>query len=110
VTLALLKGRSNYLCHYHLELAQSNGLFKTREDVRHLGKIQQYAKITQTGDKSGLADVAENAPIWLHVTSTRDNCLGQECPHHSDCFVLKARKEAMEADVVVVNHHLFLLM
>jgi ATP-dependent DNA helicase DinG len=107
VTLALLKGRSNYLCHYHLELAQSNGLFKTREDIRHLGKIQKYAKITQTGDKSGLADVAENAPIWLHVTSTRDNCLGQECPNHSDCFVLKARKEAMEADVVVVNHHLF---
>ena len=107
VTLALLKGRSNYVCHYHLELAQSNGLFKTREDVRHLSKIQQYAKITQTGDKSGLADVAENAPIWMHVTSTRDNCLGQECPRHSDCFVLKARKEAMEADVVVVNHHLF---
>ena len=107
VTLALLKGRSNYVCNYHLELAQSNGLFKTREDVRHLSKIQQYAKISQTGDKSGLADVAENAPIWLHVTSTRDNCLGQECPHHSDCFVLKARKEAMEADVVVVNHHLF---
>ena len=107
VSVALLKGRSNYVCHYHLELAQSNGLFKTREDVKHLAKIVTYAKVTQSGDKSGLADVPENAPIWMHVTSTRDNCLGQECPHHAECFVLKARKEAMEADVVVVNHHLF---
>jgi ATP-dependent DNA helicase DinG len=107
VSVALLKGRSNYVCHYHLSLAQSNGLFKTREDVKHLAKIVNYAKVTQSGDKSGLADVPENAPIWMHVTSTRDNCLGQECPQHNECFVLKARKEAMEADVVVVNHHLF---
>ena len=107
VSVALLKGRSNYVCHYHLALAQSNGLFKTREDVKHLAKIVNYAKVTQSGDKSGLADVPENAPIWMHVTSTRDNCLGQECPQHNECFVLKARKEAMEADVVVVNHHLF---
>lgn len=107
VSVALLKGRSNYVCHYHLELAQSNGLFKTREDVKHLARIVNYAKVTQSGDKSGLADVPETAPIWMNVTSTRDNCLGQECPMHKDCFVLKARKEAMEADIVVVNHHLF---
>ena len=107
VTLALLKGRSNYVCHYHLERTQSDGRFATREDVRHLGKIVKYAKQTQTGDKSGLADVPENAPIWMQVTSTRENCLGQECPQHKECFVLKARKEAMEADIVVVNHHLF---
>ncbi|MBU0688710.1 MAG: ATP-dependent DNA helicase [Gammaproteobacteria bacterium] len=107
VSVALLKGRSNYVCHYHLELAQSNGLFKTREDVKHLAKIVTYAKVTQSGDKSGLADVPENAPIWMNVTSTRDNCLGQDCPQHKECFVLKARKEAMEADIVVVNHHLF---
>jgi len=107
VSVALLKGRSNYVCHYHLELAQSNGLFKTREDVKHLAKIVNYAKVTQNGDKSGLADVPESAPIWMHVTSTRDNCLGQDCPQHKECFVLKARKEAMEADIVVVNHHLF---
>jgi ATP-dependent DNA helicase DinG len=107
VTVALLKGRANYVCHYHLERAQNDGLFKTREDVRHLGRIIKYAKVTQSGDKSGLADVPENAPIWMHVTSTRDNCLGQECPQHKDCFVLKARSEAMKADIVVVNHHLF---
>ena len=107
VSIALLKGRANYVCHYHLERAQSDGRLPTREDVRHLARIVQYAKITQTGDKSGLADVPENAAIWMQVTSTRDNCLGQECPSHKECFVLKARKEAMDADVVVVNHHLF---
>lgn len=107
VTIALLKGRANYVCHHHLELTQSDGRFATREDIRHLGKIAKYAKATQSGDKSGLADVPENAPIWMQVTSTRENCLGQECPQHKECFVLKARKEAMEADIVVVNHHLF---
>jgi ATP-dependent DNA helicase DinG len=107
VTVALLKGRANYVCHYHLERAQSDGRFATREDVRHLGKIAQYAKVTQSGDKSGLNDVPETAPVWAQVTSTRDNCLGQDCPEHKECFVMKARKEALEADVVVVNHHLF---
>ena len=107
VSVALLKGRANYVCHYHLERAHSDGLFKTREDVKHLGKIRHYAKVSASGDKSGLADVPENAPIWMQVTSTRDNCLGQECPQHKECFVLKARADAMKADIVVVNHHLF---
>jgi len=107
VSVALLKGRSNYVCHYHLARTESDGMFKTREDIRHLGKIKSYAKVSESGDKSGLADVPENAPIWMQVTSTRDNCLGQECPNHKDCFVLKARTEAMQADIVVVNHHLF---
>ena len=107
VSVALLKGRANYLCHYHLERALSDGRFATREDIKHLGKIKHYAKVSDSGDKSGLADVPENAPIWMHVTSTRDSCLGQECPNHKECFVLKARSDAMKADIVVVNHHLF---
>ena len=107
VSIALLKGRANYVCHYHLERALNDGRFATREDIRHLGKIKKYAKVSNTGDKSGVADVPENAPIWLQVTSTRDNCLGQECPNHKECFVLHARSEAMKADIVVVNHHLF---
>jgi ATP-dependent DNA helicase DinG len=107
VSIALLKGRSNYVCHYHLERALSDGRFATREDIKHLAKIKKYAKISDSGDKSGVADVPENATIWMQVTSTRDNCLGQECPNHKECFVLKARTEAMKADIVVVNHHLF---
>ncbi|HEY0664790.1 MAG TPA: ATP-dependent DNA helicase [Gallionella sp.] len=107
VSVALLKGRSNYVCHYHLERTEQDGQFKTREDIKHLGKIKKYAQVSDSGDKGGLADVPENASIWSQVTSTRDNCLGQECPYHKECFVLKARSEAMKADIVVVNHHLF---
>ncbi|MGC2047743.1 MAG: ATP-dependent DNA helicase, partial [Gallionella sp.] len=107
VSVALLKGRANYVCHYHLARTESDGMFKTREDIKHLGKIKSYAKVSDSGDKGGLADVPENAPIWMQVTSTRDNCLGQECPNYKECFVLKARSEAMKADIVVVNHHLF---
>lgn len=107
VTIALLKGRSNYVCHYHLARTEQEGRFMRKEDVADLVKVQRYAKTTISGDKAACPGVPENAPIWGHVTSTRDNCLGQDCPSHQDCFVLKARKDAQDADVVVVNHHLF---
>lgn len=107
VTVALLKGRSNYICHYHLEQTREAGRMASREDVIWLAKISAYAKTSKNGDKGQLASVPENAPIWSMVTSNRENCLGQECSYHEECFVLKARKEAMVADVVVVNHHLF---
>jgi ATP-dependent DNA helicase DinG len=107
VTLALLKGRANYVCHHHLERAAAEGRFPSREDARHLPKIVAFSRASATGDRGALADVPENATIWPLVTSTRDNCLGGDCAHHADCFVLKARKAALEADVVVVNHHLF---
>ena len=107
VKIALLKGRANYLCHYHLERTLDEGRFLTREDIVHAQRIGRFAKITRTGDKAECAGVPENSSVWPMVTSTRDNCLGQDCPHHQDCFVLAARRDAMAADVVVVNHHLF---
>ena len=107
VTVALLKGRANYICHYHLERAAREDRLPSRDDVRHLPKIIAFARASERGDRAELADVPEHASIWPLVTSTRDNCLGQNCPHHGDCFVLKARREALDADVVVVNHHLF---
>ncbi|MCW5627204.1 MAG: ATP-dependent DNA helicase, partial [Burkholderiales bacterium] len=79
----------------------------SRTDVGHLGLIASYARTSESGDRSGLGAVPEDAPVWAQVTSTRDNCLGSECPNFRDCFVMKARKQALEADVVVVNHHLF---
>ena len=104
---ALLKGRANYLCHYQLRRASTERFFPSREEVSHLAKIQRFFKITKTGDKAGCSDVPESSPIWGYVTSSRENCLGQECPDHNECFVLAARKAAMDADLVVVNHHLF---
>ncbi|UCD70139.1 MAG: ATP-dependent DNA helicase [Betaproteobacteria bacterium] len=107
VTIALLKGRANYICHHHLERAKNDGRFLSRDDVGHLARIDSYTRASASGDRSGLAEVPEDASIWPLVTSTRENCLGSECPYHSKCFVLEARKQALEADVVVVNHHLF---
>ena len=106
-TLALLKGRSNYICHHHLERAQREGQLPSRDDVRHLARIARFARITSRGDRAELSDVPEGASIWPLVTSTRDNCLGSKCAFFDDCFVMKARREALDADVVVVNHHLF---
>lgn len=107
VSVALLKGRSNYLCHYHLERTLQNGRMTSRDDVGYLREISRFLKMTKTGDKAELARVPENALIWNLVTSTRDNCMGAECQYYQDCFIMKARKEAQQADVVVVNHHLF---
>ena len=107
VTVALLKGRSNYLCHYHLERTLQNGRLSSREDVGYLRDISRFMKTTSTGDKSELVRVPESATVWNLVTSSKDTCLGSECQYYQDCFVMKARKEAQQADVVVVNHHLF---
>jgi len=107
VTVALLKGRANYVCHYHMERARNDGRFLNLDDVVYLARIESYAKTSKTGDRSGLAEVPEDATVWPLVTSTRENCLGGDCPNYKQCFVMEARKQAMEADVVVVNHHLF---
>jgi ATP-dependent DNA helicase DinG len=107
VSVAMLKGRANYLCHYYLQRTADNGRLPTRQDTAHLQEIIRFAKITHTGDKAELASVPENSPVWPMVTSTRDNCLGQECPQYKECFVMQARREAQQADIVVVNHHLF---
>jgi ATP-dependent DNA helicase DinG len=106
-TIALLKGRANYVCPYHLERAQSEGRFLNREEAGHIRTIARFAKATRTGDKAELSAVPEDSGAWAQATSTRDNCLGQDCPHYKGCFVIAARREAMTADVVVVNHHLF---
>ena len=107
VSVAMLKGRSNYLCHYYLQRTADNGRLPSRQETSYLQEIIRFAKITRSGDKAELASVPETAAVWSMVTSTRDNCLGQECPHYKDCFVMHARREAQQADIVVVNHHLF---
>jgi ATP-dependent DNA helicase DinG len=108
-TIALLKGRGNYVCHYHLERLQGEDrALKSRGEVHQLRNIQTFAQQSVTGDRADLPTVPEDAEIWQRVTSTRENCLGQDCPNVRDCFVLKARRQAQEADVVVINHALFM--
>lgn len=107
VGVALLKGRQNYACHYHVARAQLEGRFLNREDAAHIRTIARWMLHTQTGDKSECTGVPEDATVWLAATSTRENCLGQDCPNAKECFVMAARRAAQEADVVVVNHHLF---
>ena len=107
VSVSMLKGRANYVCHYHLERAEQDGRFASREDAQYVHLVKRFAENSKTGDKSELTEVPENAMIWLSVTSTRENCLGQDCHFYKECFVMEARKKALAADVVVVNHHLF---
>ncbi len=107
VKTALLKGRSNYLCHYRLEATEREGRLATREQVAALQRIRDWATRTRSGDIAEVGDVPEDASIWPRVTSTVDNCLGQECPRLQDCFLARARREAQAADLLVINHHLF---
>ncbi len=108
VECALLKGRQNYVCLHRLARAERDAQLASRQDAAHLRAIARFARVSATGDLAELAEVPENAPIRPLVTSTRENCLGGECPRYEDCFVYKARRGAQAADVVVVNHHLFL--
>ncbi len=106
VSIALLKGRSNYLCQYRHENTQSEGRFSSRQEIGHLKKITSWSKRTKSGDIAEVTSVPEDGMIWSKVTSTPDNCLGKECPYFDECFLQKARRKAQDADVIVVNHYL----
>ncbi|HEX4236204.1 MAG TPA: ATP-dependent DNA helicase [Caldimonas sp.] len=107
VTVALLKGRSSYLCLHRLAGARHDAELPDRLAVRALAKVEAWAQTTTSGDLAELAGLDERSSIIPLVTSSRENCLGAECPEHRRCHVMKARREAMLADIVVVNHHLF---
>lgn len=107
VRTALLKGRSNYLCPYRLQIHLEDGRFPNKQTVHELQRVSEWAHQTSSGDIAELVDLPEDASVWPLVTSTADNCLGQECPLLEECPLMRARKKASEADLVVVNHHLF---
>jgi ATP-dependent DNA helicase DinG len=107
VRTALLKGRGSYLCTHRLKQARHSAELPDRRSVLALSRIERWAQQTHSGDFAELEGLDERSPIIPIVSSTRDNCLGSECPDYRDCYVVKARREAMEADIVVVNHHLF---
>lgn len=107
ISAALLKGRANYLCLLRLELTAEEGRFTDRREIGWLRRIESWSRLTETGDLAEMTAIPHDAEIWPKVTSTIDNCAGLECEYYSDCFVVKARRKAQEADVIVVNHHLF---
>ncbi|HTH80729.1 MAG TPA: ATP-dependent DNA helicase, partial [Ramlibacter sp.] len=107
VRTALLKGRASYLCLHRMEVARHDTTFVDRASMRSLAKIEQWAQSTRTGDLAELPGLDERSPLIPLVTSTRENCLGSQCPKFRQCHVNQARKEALAADVVVINHHLF---
>lgn len=107
---ALLKGRASYLCLHRLEQARhgtTSGHVATGVAAHALSRIEQWSKQTRTGDLAELPGLDERSPLIPLITSTRDNCLGQDCPRYRDCHVNLARREALAADLLVVNHHLF---
>lgn len=106
VSTALLKGRANYLCLHRLE--QAAGQTSSANHVADLRAVNAWRHRTKSGDKAELTEVAEDSMVWPLVTSTADNCLGSQCPLYQKCHVVKARRAAQEADLVVVNHHLLL--
>jgi ATP-dependent DNA helicase DinG len=107
ITVALLKGRSSYLCLHRLGQARHDAHLPDRFAVRALAKVEAWAQTTASGDIAELDGLDERSSVIPLVTSSRENCLGGECPDYRQCHVMKARREAMLADVVVVNHHLF---
>ncbi|MCP4981141.1 MAG: ATP-dependent DNA helicase [Gammaproteobacteria bacterium] len=105
--VALLKGRSNYCCPHRLHKYRSEDRFKSREMAAIFRAISAWADTSESGDIGEFADIPENDSLWYYATSNADNCLGGECPAIDRCFVLKARKLAIDADILVINHHLY---
>lgn len=107
ISTALLKGRASYLCLHRLEQARETAQLPDRFAVRALARVEAWAQATRSGDLAEVDGLDERSPVVPLVTSTRENCLGSECPSYAECHVMRARREAMAADLVVVNHHLF---
>lgn len=107
VRTALLKGRGSYLCLHRLDMARHDASLPERGSLRTLAKIEQWSKATRTGDLAELPGLDERSPLIPLITSTRENCLGAQCPQFKSCHVNLARREALAADIVVINHHLF---
>ena len=105
-TVALLKGRANYLCLHRLDLAEQEGRFRTPEMANNVIQIREWSVQTSSGDIAEMSSISEEDMIWSSVTSTSDNCLGSDCHYFENCHLIDARRQAQEADVVVINHHL----
>lgn len=102
-----LKGRANYICLHRVDLHAEEGRFSQQQAAHELAHIREKLPQLTVGERSELPEIKEDSAVWPYVTSTAENCLGNECSFHQNCFVMNARKRALDADVVVINHHLF---
>jgi len=102
-----LKGRSNYLCLHKFKDFQVRPLFRSKEDTKHFQLIEDWALSTKSGDRAELRDLPDDFPTWFELSATSETCLGAECPDYEGCFVTQIRRKAAEAQLVIVNHHLF---
>lgn len=107
VRIQNLKGRANYICQYRVDLNAEEGQFQTPQCAHEVLHVRDKMSQMIDGERSELPEIGEDSPVWGYVTSTTDNCLGAECPNNETCFLIKARKRALDADIVVINHHLF---
>lgn len=105
--VAILKGRANYVCPVHLQRNLRDGRFRDPKIPARLRIIERFAALDGTGDRAACTQLSEEDPAWQFATSTRDNCLGQDCPELRHCPLMRARQQAQKADVLIVNHHLF---
>ncbi len=106
IRAAYLKGRNNYLCRLKLEMLHAEGLFSLRE-MRTFKSILEWSAQTETGDRAELGSIGDDSDLWARMDARRDRCLGTKCKDYDRCFLTLVRQKAMEADIVVVNHHLF---
>jgi ATP-dependent DNA helicase DinG len=104
---AAMKGRNNYACLHRIKRAESMPVLDGLDQIDQFDEVFRWSTATETGDRAELSNLPENLPFWRHIDARSDTCLGQKCPDFEPCFVTKMRQRATDADVVVVNHHLF---
>jgi len=107
IDINILKGRSNYICQLRMENALLDGRFSNKDDAKYIHAIKKISDHSESGEISEFNNIPEKSTIWPLVTSTKDNCMGQDCEYYKSCFLIKARKKAITSEVVIVNHHLF---
>ncbi|HYW71808.1 MAG TPA: DEAD/DEAH box helicase, partial [Pyrinomonadaceae bacterium] len=104
---ALMKGRNNYACLHRIKRAESMPFLEGLEQLDQFDEVFRWVTQTETGDRAELSNLPENLPFWRHIDARSDSCLGQKCPDFDPCFITRMRQRAIDADVIVVNHHLF---
>ena len=104
---AVMKGRNNYACLHRIKRAESTPVLDGLDQVDQFDEVFRWVTKTETGDRAELSNLPENLPFWRHIDARSDTCLGQKCPDYDPCFITRMRQRSLDADVVVVNHHLF---